>query len=173
MPLTLDEAKSLITALGVNIPEDALSKKAETENLGFSLVQLQKSRLTWDGLRKNIQSQLQSLEKSIMDAVRAHNSDETIEDGFEEGAVGAGIKQLYTVLDKLDERLIDKLDEALNAKTFTDRQSRHAEAAGIVKEYQAFVNGDALLAQIDKNGFTSTNIRAAATTALGELAAKF
>ena len=80
MPLTLDEAKSLVAALGVNIPEDALSKKAETENLGFSMVQLQKSRLTWDGLRKNIQSQLQALEKSILDAVRAHNSDETIEE---------------------------------------------------------------------------------------------
>jgi len=173
MPLTLDEAKSLVAALGVNIPEDALSKKAETENLGFSMVQLQKSRLTWDGLRKNIQSQLQALEKSILDAVRAHNSDETIEEGYEEGAVGTAVKQLYTILDKLDQRLIDKLDEALNAKGFAERQSRHAEAAGIVKEYQAFVNGDALLAQIDKNGFTSTNIRAAATTALSDLAAKF
>jgi hypothetical protein len=173
MALTLAEANSLITALGVNIPEADLARKAEAEHAGFSLVQLQKSRLAWDSLRKNIQSQLQGLEHSIVEAVRAHNVDETIEEGYEEGAVAAGVKRVYSILDKLDHRLLHKLDEALNAKGLSERQVRHAEAAKIIKEYQTFVESDALLAEIDKNGFTSTNIRAAVVAALTGLATKF
>ena len=50
--------------------------------------------------------------KAIKAGVRTHNEDETAEDEFEEGEVEDAVKTLYTVMDKLDERLIDKLDEA-------------------------------------------------------------
>jgi len=138
-----------------------------------SLVQLQKSRLSYNGLRNSVQGQLRELEQSILSAVRAHNSDEAREDEFDEADVAASVKQVYSLLDRLDARLIDKLDEALNAKEEALRQSRHAEAAGIIAEYQAFVQSDPMLKEIDDNGFIKTTIRASVAKTLDELAAQF
>ncbi len=254
MPLTLDEIKSLIGALGVKIPEDILVQKAKAEEFaarrekisaeasgkpgdwwlktkfddalkraddsagqksfdaalkaldeaaqllqqpeapptpeavpaaaaqktgaepetgGFSLLQLQKHRLAWDGLRKNVQAQLQQLEQAILAGVRAHNADETAEDEFEEGEVGTAIKTLHGILGAHDQQLLDKLDEALNAKSDEQRRERHQEAAAIIQEYQSFVAGDPTIALIDANGFTPTTIRTEVTSTLASLAGKF
>jgi hypothetical protein len=162
----LDEAGQLLRQ-----PESAPA--ASGEKVGFSIVQLQKSRLAWDSLRKSVQAQLQELEHAILAGVRAHNEDETAEDEFEEGEVGSAVKSLYRILDRLDERLIDKLDEALNANTEEQRQARHQEAAGIIKEYQAFAASDPTLAMIDENGFTQSTIRNAVASTLADLAGKF
>lgn len=167
----LDQTEMLLKSQGSRIPPEA-GKQAEPKK-GFSLVDLQKGRLGWDGLRKTVQTQLQGLEKEILAGVRAHNEDETAEDQFDEGKVGAAIKTLYTILDKLDTRLIDKLDEALNAKTEEERRSRHHEAGKIVKEYQDFAASDPTLATVDENGFAQTSIRSAVATTLADLAAKF
>lgn len=140
---------------------------------GFSLVTLQKSRLAWDGLRKMVRAQLEQLEQSIIAGIRAHNADETAEDEFEEGEVGAAVKTLYTILGEHDQRLLDKLDEALNAKSDEERRGRHQEAAGIIKEYQSFVASDPTLALIDENGFTKSTIRSEVTSVLAGLAGKF
>ncbi len=139
----------------------------------FSLVDLQKSRLSWVNLRSLIQSQLQELEAVILQTVRAHNADETAEDEFDEAAVASGVKDLSAKLGALDERLIDKLDEALNAQTDDVRRARHAEAAVIIKEYQAFAASSETLATVDLNGFTQSSIQSAVQSTLAELAAKF
>jgi hypothetical protein len=130
---------------------------------------MQKSRLVWDSLRKAVQSQLVSLEKEIIETVKAHNADEATEDRFDESATANAVRQLHTILDGLDTRLIDKLDEALNAKGDRVREL-HAEAAGIVREYQAFVAGSTLIAAIDANGFVPTSIRATVEKTLSGLA---
>jgi len=70
-------------------------------------------------------------------------------------------------------RALDKLDEALNAKSDAERRDRHQEAAAIIQEYQSFVGSDATLAIIDENGFTKSTIRAEVTGTLAELAANF
>jgi len=140
---------------------------------GFSIVQLQKSRLAWDNLRKTVQAQLAELETSIVAGIRAHNEDEAAEDEFEEGEVKTAVKTLHTVLGGHDQRLLDKLDEALNATSDEQRRGRHQEAAGIIKEYQAFVASDPTLAMIDENGFTKSTIRDQVAGTLTELAGKF
>jgi hypothetical protein len=137
---------------------------------GASLVQLQKSRLAWDGLRKQLGAQLGTLERSILDAVRAHNAEQESEEIFDEGEVASGTQRLHALLDSLDERLIDKLDEALNAAG-AERTRLQQQAAAIVREYQAFVDSDALIASIDGSGFAPTTIRADAQRTLAELAA--
>jgi hypothetical protein len=147
----------------------AAAARDEGGTLRGGLVALQKSRLEWDGLRKNVQAQLRDLERSILDAVRAHNADPDAADTFDEAEVAVGVGRLYRILDRLDARLVDKLDEALNADG-EERRARHAEAAEIVKEYQAFVDGDDLIAEIDGNGFFPTTIRGDAQAALGALA---
>jgi hypothetical protein len=139
----------------------------------FSIVELQKSRLAWDGLRKNVLSQLKELQAAIVDGVKAHNADEAEEEEFDEGEVAGGVQKLYTVLEKLDERLLDKLDEALSAKTEELRREKHAEAATIIKEYQAAAGSDTILGRIDANGFTKSTIASAVNSTLADLASKF
>jgi hypothetical protein len=72
-----------------------------------------------------------------------------------------------------DQQLLDKLDEALNAKSDEQRRERHQEAAAIIQEYQSFVAGDPTIALIDANGFTPTTIRTEVTSTLANLAGKF
>jgi len=136
-----------------------------------SLVQMQASRLAWDSLRKNVQAQLQRLEASVLDAVRKYNADESAEDEYDETGVATSVKSLYAMLDALDTRLIDKLDEALNAEG-AERDRLNAEAAVIAREYQAFVDSDPLIQEIDANGFVPTNIRAEVLRTLGQLHAQ-
>jgi hypothetical protein len=143
------------------------------EDPKFSIVQLQKSRLAWDGLRKSVLSQLQGLESAILAGVREYNADETAEEEFDEAEVNTSVKKLYSVLEKLDERLLDKLDEALNAKTEELRRAKHAEAAKLIKEYQAIASSDPILASIDANGFAKTTIASAVSSTLADLASKF
>lgn len=133
------------------------------------VVNLQKSRLAWDGLRKTVQQQLKDLEGALRTAVAQYNEEESSEDEFEEGDLTEGVRRLHGVLDKLDTRLIDKLDQALNADG-TQRAALHAEAAVLVKEYQAYVDSDPLIAEIDNNGFIATTIRQESVKTLAELA---
>ncbi|MDY0744408.1 hypothetical protein SNE35_07815 [Paucibacter sp. R3-3] len=147
---------------------EALLKSPSTPR---SLVQMQASRLAWDSLRKNVQAQLQKLEASVLEAVRKHNADESAEDEYDETGVATSVKSLYAMLDTLDTRLIDKLDEALNAEG-AERDRLNAEAAGIAREYQAFVDSDPLIQEIDANGFVPTNIRAELQRTLGQLHAQ-
>ena len=135
----------------------------------ISVVNMQKSRLAWDGLRKSLQSQLKALEGKIIEAVKAHNEDEAAEDSFNEAQTVAGIGTLHKVLDQFDGSLIDKLDEALNAEGQA-RQTLHDEAVGIVKRYQDFVASDPMIAVIDDNGFMPTAIRPALEKTLAALA---
>jgi hypothetical protein len=81
-------------------------------------------------------------------------------------------QKLYTILDKLDERLIDTLDDALNAKTKELRQEKHGQAVTILKQYQDIVKSDPFLAVIDDNGFASTSVKQTFVTVLADLSSK-
>jgi hypothetical protein len=147
------------------------AKATATAQPAKSIVALQTSRLDWDGLRKRVQQQLQALEAALLKAVQTHNADESLEDEYDEAGVATNVRKIYGLLDKLDERLIDKLDEALNASG-AQRDALNAQAAGIVKEYQAFVDADPLIAEIDSNGFISTSIRGEVQRTLTKLASQ-
>jgi len=108
------------------------------------------SRLIWDTTRKQVQAELQKLEKTILAECEEEPDFKTI---------ASNSKILYTVLDFLDERLIDKLDEALNADTPEKRTALHNEARDIIDEYVDYVAADELLHDIDDNGFLDIRIR--------------
>ena len=133
------------------------------------IVVLQQSRLAWDGLRKSVQTQLQSIEQATIKAVEAHNADETVEDEYDPAEVATGLKAIYGILQKLDTRLIEKLDAALGAEGDT-RARLNREARDIVGEYGAVLASDPMLAKIDLNGFANTSIRDAAQNTLAALA---
>ena len=139
----LDEVEAQLpkTAGGKNEGQDGGAKAA-------SQVAFAQSRLAWDRTRKFVQTELRKLESAIL-AQCAEESD------FEE--IRTGSAQLYEVLEVLDERLMDKLDDAYNAQG-DKRKALHGEAREIIAEYLEFVNSEPLMQDIDQSGFVDLKI---------------
>jgi hypothetical protein len=171
----LDEAEKLakeaLASATSGPPKTAATTPSDTKAQPFSLVNAQASRLAWDSTRKKVQAELQNLEKQILATVEQHNNDESAEDEYEMADVAAGAKHLYECLDVLDNRLIDKLDDALNAEG-PKREELHGQAKELIKEYQQFVTSDAFMADIDGNPFNPTSIRQMLDRTLTVLASK-
>ncbi|MCI0684622.1 MAG: hypothetical protein L0Y71_21135 [Gemmataceae bacterium] len=162
----LDELAPLLAA-GATPEDDAQPALAEAEadRAPVSNVVLTQARLAWDAARTKIQVDLQKLEQAILDAAAGQSE-------YDPDAVAIGARRLHGILDELDARLIDKLDEALNAQVPDERQRRQQEAARLVKRHLGFVNGDPLMALVDDNGFAPVAVRKTAATALTTLASK-
>jgi hypothetical protein len=128
-----------------------------------SNVVFQQTRLMWDASRKRAHAQLQVLQAAIL-------ADFKEAPVFDEISVLVG--RLDGLLARFDDRLTDKLDEALNAATPQDRAQRHREAAAILAEYRAFVDSDPGLRLLDDNPFTAVNIQQTFQDTLDILAAK-
>jgi hypothetical protein len=160
---TLSQIMQLLKELGSGQAAPAPTKAPPGPAAG-SLVAFQKSRLDWDSTRKAVQAELQKLEQSILAASKAEpDADE----------IAAGTKNLYTMLDTLDTRLIDKLDDALNAEKPEQRAKLQDEAYDIVAEYRDFVDSDPLLQEIDqKNGFTQVAIKSRLVATLDDLGSR-
>ncbi|MCP4043198.1 MAG: hypothetical protein GY731_14785, partial [Gammaproteobacteria bacterium] len=130
------------------------------EEIKVSFVAMQKSRLAWDGARKTVAAELRKLEQAILEACRE-------EPDFEE--IANRTQQLYRILDTLDERLLDKLDDALNAQEQELRSSIHREAQGLIREYLTFVDSDPLILEVDTNPFTPVAVKKTMTATLSKL----
>ena len=108
------------------------------------------TRLAWDGMRKHVQAELRKVEAAVL-------SESANEPDFD--VISGNVKVLYTVLERLDDRLIDVLDEALNAEEGAQRQGHQRDALGLVDEYLAYVNsGDPFLEAVDDNGFVEVQL---------------
>jgi hypothetical protein len=163
----LNKIEWVVRNLGVTIGDHAAPQVGSTA--GSSLVALQKSRIAWDNTRKAIQIQLKALEAAVVQAVHAHNADPASEDEYDEGELTRNIPKLYTLLDKLDTRLIDKLDAALNAEP-DQRLALQHEAGGIIKDYQKVLAGDPTLTLIDNSKLLPSPIRPIVEKTLSVLA---
>jgi len=130
---------------------------------GGSFAALQQARLLWAKARQFVQGEMQKLEKAILN--KYQNKPEYPQ-------VVAGMPRLFAPLTVLDERLLDKLDEALNADPPEQRASHQAAARKIIEEYTAYVNSNALLADIDDNGLVDVKVRATLVQALELLSSK-
>ena len=97
------------------------------------------------------------------------NADPNEEFEFDLDELATKAKKIYTIMDKLDVRLLKKLDEALVAENEL-RTQKQKEAATIVKEYQDILNSDPLVAGIDNSGFMNTNIKQSFANVLNNLA---
>ena len=120
-------------------------------------VALMQARLKWDSTRKRVQAELQAQENAVL-------ADCTDEPDFD--TIKGNAKILYTVLDYLDARLIDKLDEVLNAEAGPVRKKLTDEAREIINEYTDYIGSDRLLHDIDDNGFVDLAIVPTVTQAL-------
>jgi len=115
------------------------------------------SRLAWDKTRKLVQNELRKLELAVLDQCR---------DEPDYAVIAGNTQALYQVLEVLDERLIDKFDEALNATLEPDRRARQDEAREIVDEYMDYIRSDEFLHAIDDNGFVDVAIVSSLTACL-------
>jgi len=119
------------------------------------------SRLLWAQTRDKIRAELRRLEAEVL----AECKDEP---DFEDIKANSGV--LYSLLDHLDERLIDKLDDALNARNAEERRKLNEEALEIVNEYLEFVRDSELLHDIDDNGFLAVPVKSLLDERLADLA---
>ena len=164
-PLLVKEKSPKVSQSPGDVPQ------TKGEDRPFSIVSIQAARLTWVKARTKVQAELEALGSAIRQAVEAHNTDQAADVYYEPTELDQGVKGLFRILDRLDTRLIDKLDEALNAEG-QKRQALNLEARTIVREYRNFLENDALIKKIDQNPFLKCSIRSEVDEALGILASK-
>lgn len=139
----LDEVEALLGGA----PQDSQHKEPERQDAGPAAggkVAFTQARLQWDAMRKRMQSELRKLEAAVL---------EQCKDELDFMTIATNIKDVYSVLEILDERLIDTLDDALNAADPAARTQLQNEAREIVGEYLDYVKADDMLQSIDDNGF--------------------
>jgi hypothetical protein len=143
---------------------DALLQGAARPAQGY--VDYAKARLVWLAARNNVKSDLQKLERQIIDEYK--------DEPAMLPAVTRGVRRLDRILAALDESLADKLDEGLNASDASQRALLNRQAADIIQGYLDFLDTDALVAAVEDNPFTPIRIegplRDTLTALAGELA---
>ncbi len=118
---------------------------------GPSLVAFQQLRLKWEAARKSATEDMRKLQEKILADFK----------GVPEFAsVAEAVKVMDNALSGFDERLTDKLDEALNAATPEERQKKLAEAGPLVATYRAEMAKLPFLQALDKNPFMDAKIYA-------------
>jgi hypothetical protein len=151
----LDEFEKLL-------PKPSASNQPPPSAKGSMVTYIQ-AKLDWRNARTQVQAELQKVEQAVLDACKEQPN-------F--GEIAGKVKNLYGILNTLDERLIDKLDDALKAqdpekKNFADQQSRQ-----LIKEYLNFINSDPLMSTIDGNPFAPVNVKNRLVATLTDLDAK-
>jgi hypothetical protein len=139
---------------------DPQTSPGKTDRRGPN-VRLTQARLAWNNAKSAAAIGLHQVEKAILaDIEGASYADE----------VKANLYRLHAVFDRLDTRLIDALDKALQQSDEQERKWLQAQAAGIVQEYLGYLRNDPVLAQIDDNPFVQVSISAELTKTLTDLA---
>jgi hypothetical protein len=118
------------------------------------------SRLNWASTRKTLRAELGKLQKAITDAFA----------GVEglDGAV-SDLSPLFSHIEKLDERLEDKLDQIVTSQPGVDRLKLRREARGLLDAYAAELSNP-FFAEVDQdNGFVSVAVASTARGALADL----
>jgi hypothetical protein len=105
-----------------------------------AFVAMQKSRLIWDAARKRIAADINKFRDSVMDEMA---------DDPEVTQVMDSLDGLDDVLDNLDERLMDKHDEALSERDPVKHAALHAEASKIIDQYIAYTKSNDLIKKLE------------------------
>ena len=130
---------------------------------GVSNVVLQQSRLAWDAARKKVASDIVKLQKAIVDAFQGES---------ELAAATKAAQKLDGLLKLFDERLSDKLDQALNAAEPEVRQKHMRDAAGQLRRYRGMLDKNPLVKEIDGNPFAPVSVHKTLSSTLALLESK-
>jgi len=119
------------------------------------------SRLKWEKTRETMHAELGKLKAAIAAACKS-------EPGLADLASMVG--DLDDYLKALDTRLIDRLDEVVNAAQGPEREARKEAARSVLAEYQAELQKDFFSDVDGNNGFVNVSVAASASAALTEIA---
>ena len=130
---------------------------------GAGAVAFGKSRLIWLSTRKKMESDIETILSKILEHYKDH-------------PIGPQIEQAYRsktgpLLERLDESLADRLDEAVNATDPAIRANLVGQAKELIVRYQKTVESEPTLAQLDTNPFVPVALVKTLTTTLNALAA--
>ena len=159
----LDKLEGLLNAA----PQSTSAETPADSNVVFT-----QSRLRWDATRKEIKAELQATEKKILEHCEKVNADPESDQEFDLPATTSQIKQLYTLLDKLDTRLINKLDDALNAADPQQRITHKLAAKKIIEEYNGVVSADPMLAALTTSKVAPSKLKDTLVRVLNDLSSK-
>ena len=132
------------------------SQPARSEADGAA-VRVAKGLLLWNGTRTHVDQQLKKLTAAII-------ADSEDEPDFE--AIKANAGAVHVILDRLDDRLSEKLDALRGTTDPAAKVAITREARDIAIGYQAYVANDPLMNDIDDNGFIPLDIRPRLTATL-------
>ncbi len=113
-------------------------------------VRLAKGVLLWNETRRYVVGQINVLQQAI---VKDMQDDPELDD------IIANLSNLDVVLEHLDDRLTEKLGEMQSESDTAAKGRLTDQAKGIIKDMQSYVSTDALMADIDDNGFVQTAIK--------------
>ncbi len=159
----LDNLEKLLPPPGASTSTPSARVEKPASPKPVSNVVFQQSRLAWDTVRKKTHTDIEALKAAIL---KESERDQRL------SLIRAGLSRLDRILERLDTRLSDKLDEALNAPTPEQRQHLNGEASRIVGEYRGFVETEPLMEMIDDNGFLPLTVRKSLLSTLDVLADK-
>ena len=115
----------------------------------------------WDKAIDSVERELGKLKQAVVGAFR---------EGGEQDA-SKNVQQLDQVLDKLDQGLREKLEQAGSAKDEAERAKLQAELDLMFKKIAASLGKDPMIKSLDSNPFLALSIRSTLAGALKEVAA--
>jgi hypothetical protein len=122
-----------------------------------AVVRLAKGMMLWNGTRGYVDQQVKKLKQAILEQSQGeHDFDE----------IKASVDNLDTILERLDDRLTERLNRLRGTEDVDAKAAIAAEARRIVAEYQAYAAQDKLMGGIDDNGFIPLDIKARVETTL-------
>ena len=128
---------------------------------GGGQVAYAKSRLAWLAARKKVETDIEKLRSEIVATYQEDGSAPELDKLYRD--------RVAPILAALDERLADKLDEATNATDPAKHAKLVAEARALIVEYEAFLDGEPLIADLDNNPFLPLTIKTTVSATLAAL----
>ena len=163
----MKQAEALVSAVASPAPGAASTVRPAASTTHTAPVSQKvafiQTRLAWEKTRNHVRAELKKLQEQLLSDMK---------DDPDFASLSKNSVVLYRPLEKLDERLMTKLDDALNATTPERRNACHQEALAIVDEYMNFARTDELLRDICDNGFIDVDIESVLVERLAAMAAQ-
>jgi hypothetical protein len=121
-----------------------------------------KSRLAWLAARKKIEADVEKLRGAIVATYREDGSAPELDKHYQ--------ARVAPLLATFDNRLADKLDEAVAATDPAQHAKLAAEAKAIIGQYEAYLAGETLIEDLDANPFVPLAIKATISATLAAVA---
>jgi hypothetical protein len=122
-----------------------------------------KSRLAWLGVRKKMETDLDTLRKQLIEFYKDEDIVGELEARYAE--------RVAPILSNLDEELADTLDMATNATDPEERGKLVAQSQEVIQRYQNFMKSDPMINELDTNPFVPLAIAKTMDATLATLAA--